>query len=273
VDTFRLILIFIGVAILVAIYFYEQRRREEKRQGRRGERRDEEDLDLGDLGGMSARRDDAGVAQDPLGEDFVVGPARQVTGVGPDAAAPPPSAEAAGRPEGEGRPVPEAETGREPAPSAAPAPLPQGMQEKIVALHVMAPTWERFQGHALQDALREAGLSYGHMQIYHRDVNGYAQAVFSVANILEPGTFDPEQMDNFTTPGVVMFMRLPGPARGSEALDDMLKTAQGLADSLGGEVRDEQRNPLSRQGVTLLREQVAEYEYKVEVARRREGLH
>ena len=86
--------------------------------------------------------------------------------------------------------------------------------EKIITLFVLAPTGVPFRGSFLMEAMSEAGLQYGDMQIFHRIEKqaGRDDTLFSVANIVEPGTFEPNRMDGFATPGVVLILQLPGPA-------------------------------------------------------------
>ena len=43
---------------------------------------------------------------------------------------------------------------------------------------------------------------------------------FSVANIIEPGTFNPQDDATMNTPGVLMFAKLPGPVNGLTLFDD-----------------------------------------------------
>jgi cell division protein ZipA len=70
-------------------------------------------------------------------------------------------------------------------------------------------------------------------------------------------------MDRFTTPGVSLFLRLPGDVEGVRALDDMVGIARLLATELNGELRDETRSALSRQRIEHLRGEVLEFERKL----------
>ena len=151
--------------------------------------------------------------------------------------------------------------------AGAVAPRPPTKDEKIVALFVVAPRGQRFRGHAVTRALNEAGLQFGAMDIYHRypRQENAAEPVFSVANLVDPGTLDPAAMDDFVTPGLSLFMRLPGPLAGVQALDDLVATARRLADNLDGELRDQTRSVLSRQTIEALREEVVEFERRASI--------
>ena len=79
---------------------------------------------------------------------------------------------------------------------------------------VMARSGERFSGEALRHALESADLHHGDMNIFHRhELPGdrHSATLFSAANVLAPGDFEPASMDTLSSPGIAMFMRLPGP--------------------------------------------------------------
>jgi cell division protein ZipA len=332
-DTFRLILIFVGIAILVLIYAFEMRRRERRKprkeppflRDREAAGGDRKPLDLNDLGSLRAQRDNPDTGHALLGREApsgsAAGPASrpggrpaheqepshgidtgaEVSSPAETASPPPPpisegddwAAEAQTElaPQAADRPVSAAEAKTAPPtyadteapaePTAAAEPVssteqqaavalpevPVGMQEMIAALHVMAQPGELLAGDALLKALTEAGLEYGAMRIFHSLRGG--RPLFSVANLVEPGSFDPSTMADSSTRGIVLFLRLPGPENGREAFNAMLHTAEQLAETLHGRLRDERRNPLTRQNIDLTRERIAEYEYKLEVARKR----
>jgi cell division protein ZipA len=156
-----------------------------------------------------------------------------------------------------------------PAPVAAPAPrIPprsdlgkrptQVPVERIVSLFVMAREGEAFNGADLIVAAEKAGLEYGDMGIYHRLVDGKREAgpIFSVANMVKPGSFDLTRLDALRTPGLSFFMTLPGPVTALDAWDAMLPTAQRLAELLDGQVLDEERNALGRQRIAHIRDEL-----------------
>ena len=139
---------------------------------------------------------------------------------------------------------------------------PRATEELIVVLNVMAEPGDTFAGPDFLEAAERVGMEYGDMQIFHHHGLGEThtpEPVFSLANILEPGFFEPEHMEEFTSPGFCMFMRLPGPLDGPVAFELLLSTGQRLADALGGELRDDTRSVLTPQTITHLRERVAEH--------------
>jgi cell division protein ZipA len=158
-----------------------------------------------------------------------------------------------------------------PAPAAAAPPAPrvpprsdlgrrpaQVPVERIVSLFVMAREGSAFNGPDLIVAAEKAGLEYGDMGIYHRLVDGRREAgpIFSVANMVKPGSFDLTRLDALLTPGLSFFMTLPGPVSALDAWDAMLPTAQRLAELLDGQVLDEERNALGRQRIAHIRDEL-----------------
>lgn len=159
-----------------------------------------------------------------------------------------------------------------PAPAPVPAPAPaatpprsdlgrrpaQMPVERIVTLFVMAREGGHFSGPDLVVAAEKAGLEYGDMGIYHRLVDGKRELgpIFSVANMLKPGSFDLGRLDALRTPGVSFFMTLPAPVPALDAWDAMLPIAQRLAELLDGQVLDEERNALGRQRIAYIRDEL-----------------
>lgn len=105
--------------------------------------------------------------------------------------------------------------------------------------------------HQSMDVLK---MQFGHRHIYHRikEVGGVPQEVFSIASIAKPGYLDPQEAETFSTPGLVVFMNLPGPEHPEVALDDMLRTSRKLAEWLKADILDEQREPLSEERIEQL---------------------
>jgi len=167
-------------------------------------------------------------------------------------------------------PTPASPPATSPAPVPAPAPVampprsdvgrrPAQMPvERIVTLFVMAREGERFSGPDLVVAAEKAGLEFGDMGIYHRMLDGKRELgpIFSVANMLKPGSFDLGRLDELRTPGVSFFMTLPAPVPALDAWDAMLPIAQRMAELLDGQVLDEERNALGRQRIAYIRDEL-----------------
>lgn len=161
------------------------------------------------------------------------------------------------------------------SPAAEPPPprrAPPRMVEddgQVVVLHVMARDGQRLRGAGLRQVLEACGLEHGPLGIYHRyDPNRPGDPPrFSVANMVQPGRLDPEELERLVTPGLSLFM-VPSGEAGTDlaAFDEMVATARRLAEAVGGEVRDARRNPLTRQEIGHLREQIGEWARRARLA-------
>ncbi len=134
--------------------------------------------------------------------------------------------------------------------------------EKIVILYLKRKEGKKLSGVELLEAALKAGLVFGEMNIFHRRQEGGEQSVFSMANITNPGTFDPTAWNLFETPGVTLFLTLPGPISGLDAWDAMLATGQRLAELLNAELLDDSQCLLTRQRIAQIREEMREYDRK-----------
>jgi len=138
--------------------------------------------------------------------------------------------------------------------------------ERIVTLFVAARPGENLAGSDVVVAAEKAGMQFGDMGIFHRLVSGKAGEgpVFSMANMVKPGSFDMTRLDSIETPGVTLFMTLPGPLPALDAWEMLLPTAQRLAELLDASVLDEERNALGRQRIAHLRDELRAWDRKQE---------
>lgn len=234
----RVIIAVIGVAILLIIYFFGRPR--QPGQGRRlFPRRDDGRVEpvLGNA--------DADAALAPEQGELDVDLQRELDRLGTVTADP----DAAPRVAPAANPTP--------APAVG-ARAPAFPVDRIVTLFVAAPDGALFGGSDIAVAAEKAGLRFGAMHIFHRLVNGHAEAgpIFSMANMLKPGYFDMAHIGELTTPGITFFATLPGPVPALDAWDAMLPATQRIAELLGGVVLDEDRNALGRQRIAGIREEL-----------------
>jgi len=129
--------------------------------------------------------------------------------------------------------------------------------EIVIAFTVMAREGALFSGKSIKLVLEGLDLHFGDLQIYHRQVPGLrTQSLFSVANILDPGTLNPDSFAMMKTPGLLIFSRLPGPMNGLTLFDDLLDTAEKMADKLDGVLSDESRQPVNQTTVEAMRSRI-----------------
>ncbi|PJK08162.1 cell division protein ZipA [Lysobacteraceae bacterium NML120232] len=134
--------------------------------------------------------------------------------------------------------------------------------DKIVSLFVAARAGQTLHGPDILVAAEKAGLVYGHMNVFHRLIDSRPEAgpIFSVANIMKPGSFDMNQIQTLETPAIAFFLTLPAPVSALEAWETMEPAAQRMAELLDGIVLDEDRNALGRQRIVHIREELRTYD-------------
>lgn len=158
------------------------------------------------------------------------------------------------------QPISAATAASAPTLSSSDMPTPRRIdnRRKILSLRLsLAP--QRVEGAKLQEVLQAELLNHGRYDIFHREhVDG--QSVFSIASMVEPGTFDREKMNETLYPGVTLFAQLPGPVPGMHALNEMVACARRLHASLGGVLQDDRGVPLTVHRIERMRQEVREFE-------------
>ncbi|MGL6121460.1 MAG: cell division protein ZipA, partial [Shewanella sp.] len=115
----------------------------------------------------------------------------------------------------------------------------------VLVLHVVAKEGLQLNGAELLPCFLTLNFKYGDMNIFHRHVDnaGNGKVLFSIANMLKPGVFDPDNMEQFSTQGVVFFMTLPCYGDALMNFSIMLNSARQLAEDIDAVVLDGQRQP------------------------------
>ena len=135
---------------------------------------------------------------------------------------------------------------------------------EVLVVNVMSRDGELFRGMDLLHVLITAGLKHGEMNIFHKHMDNDSEnpIVFSVANILNPGTFDLDIMEEFTTRGVSLFLSMPSVISNTEAFEEMLRTAQQIRAALDGELRDDHRSVMTAQTIEHYRQRIHDFELR-----------
>lgn len=139
---------------------------------------------------------------------------------------------------------------------------PEKGPSELIVLNVVAPNGSVFGGEDLLQILLACDVRLGKMNIFHRyeQAGGKGPEQFSVVNLAEPGTFDLDNLAEFSSPGVGFFMHLPGPTKPLEAFEAMAETAKVLAKNLGGELRDEHHSAATTQTIEHYRQRILDFE-------------
>ncbi len=94
--------------------------------------------------------------------------------------------------------------------------------DKIVSLFVAAKAGQVLRGEDIVVAAEKTGLTFGHMGVFHRLVEGHPERgpIFSMASILKPGSFDMANIRTMETPAIAFFLTLPAPLTALDAWED-----------------------------------------------------
>jgi len=131
-------------------------------------------------------------------------------------------------------------------------------RRKILSLRLaIAP--QRIEGAKLLESLLAESLQHGKYGVFHR-LHTDGTIVFSVASMVEPGSFELEKMSETLYPGITMFTQLPGPVPGMHALNELIACARRLQANLGGTLQDERGVPLTVHRIERMRQEVREFE-------------
>jgi cell division protein ZipA len=108
------------------------------------------------------------------------------------------------------------------------------------------------------------GFKFGDQDIFHRHVNsnGKGPVLFSLANMFKPGNFDIDNLENFTTHGISLFMILPIEGDPHQVFNMMHNAARKISDEFSAQVYDGRRALLTKQSLQQYVEKIREFERK-----------
>ena len=132
---------------------------------------------------------------------------------------------------------------------------------EVIVLNVHCAGDAPFIGTELFRSMENNGLTYGEMAIYHCYVGNVdsPKVIFSVANMMQPGTLEHDNRADFSTKGISFFMTLPCFGEADQNFNVMLRAAQKIADDMGGNVLDESRNLMTPNRLSDYRKQIRDF--------------
>ncbi len=136
--------------------------------------------------------------------------------------------------------------------------------QEVLVVHLMANKGETVAGQQLLDAILSVGLRYGAMKIFHRHLNddGSGPVLFSMANLVNPGTFDLNSMGDLEVPGVTLFMALDDIEDPVSAFNIMIEAIDSIVASLQLNVMDESRSSMTRQTIDHYRQRARDVSFR-----------
>lgn len=133
-----------------------------------------------------------------------------------------------------------------------------GYAQDLVILNVMARKPGIFLGKKLVEALQEAHVYFGEMNIFHRHENsdGTGHIIFSIASAVEPGMFEISKMDTCVTQGITLFFHAERRNQSIAAFELMLRTAKQISMRLDAELKDDEHKFVSLHTIEKYRERM-----------------
>jgi len=123
-------------------------------------------------------------------------------------------------------------------------------QQDVFIFNVVAKEGTKILGHELLQFFITSGFRFGERSIFHRhlDSDGAGPILFSIANMVEPGVFDPDRMAQLVCGGVTFFVVAPNPEINIKAaFDMMLMAVEQMTEEFDCVVLNAQREPLTEQ--------------------------
>ncbi len=135
-------------------------------------------------------------------------------------------------------------------------------EDELIIMRITSKEDDEFKGLKLLTATKNVEMKFGNMNIFHHYGVGDMKTekpLFSLANMYEPGEFNLQEMDSFTTKGIVLYMSLPTPIDAMSSFELMLNTCQRIADDLDGELKGERGELVDDAVIDSLREKVRRF--------------
>jgi cell division protein ZipA len=135
-------------------------------------------------------------------------------------------------------------------------------QEDYFVFNVAAKEGESVRGHELLQFFLTAGFRFGEMSIFHRHLHsdGTGPILFSIANMMTPGIFDPDNMEQFRSQGVSFFLTVPNHnINVKKAFDMMLVAVEQMAEEFDCVVLNEQRELMTEEQYRNYHERLLRY--------------
>lgn len=131
----------------------------------------------------------------------------------------------------------------------------------FIIVHIQMPEGLTMEGSKLLPAVNTLGFKYSEEGFFNRhlDPAGHGPVLFRLVNMYNPGTFDIDNMEQFSTAGVSLFMTLPCDGDGLGAFNMLHSAAKKLADEFGATILDTQRQEMSVDSVREYVEKVRSF--------------
>jgi len=136
---------------------------------------------------------------------------------------------------------------------------------KIIQVNLLARKTD-ISGQMILDLTTELDMKLADFNIFHRLDPITGKSIFSMANIVEPGSFDMDAMQDFRTPGLTLFAQLPAPVDSMTVFTELMSAAKRIGYIVGAEMQDSSHCTLTSQSIEHQRNSVIDYHQKLQLA-------
>jgi len=139
----------------------------------------------------------------------------------------------------------------------------------LIGANIITQNGEAFAATKVRAMAEAAGMKLQPDGAFHY-FNDEGADLFSLAN-LDPTPFSAENIRQLSTHGITFLFDVPRVADGVRVFNQMLMLARQMATSLGGQVVDDNRRPLSDAGIARIKQQLADIYARMEAQQIRSG--
>ena len=134
--------------------------------------------------------------------------------------------------------------------------------DHVITVRLTPIDTKPFDGNQVLEILNGNGLSLDESGIFNYLDKNNKTKLFSAANLVEPGVFELQDIENQKIPGLSFFMLMPLSSNEINAFDEMMMVLKKIKTALKAELLDDAGSTLSIQRERYIREEVIEYMLK-----------
>jgi hypothetical protein len=139
----------------------------------------------------------------------------------------------------------------------------------LIGANIITQNGEAFAATKVRAMAEAAGMKLQPDGAFHY-FNDEGADLFSLAN-LDPTPFSAENIRQLSTHGITFLFDVPRVSDGVRVFNQMLILARQMASSLGGQVVDDNRRPLSDAGIAKIKQQLADIYSRMEAQQIKSG--
>lgn len=132
-------------------------------------------------------------------------------------------------------------------------------ESEVIAFAVMSLVGKTFSGDDVLGLFSDLDLTFSEGSGFYikAETSNGDNPLFTVANMVTPGTFDPTIFVSQTTPGLLLFTRLDTNSAAWKQFEAIVETAETLTERLNGVLCDEQHKAISAERMVEIQNNVA----------------